>query len=200
MTMQAHRRAVSTMCAALRCPTNASPFWEVITRRAQVDAVTEIGIPWIGTTGANTKIIENGKSPNYMFRVSMDMTAQVIRIRGSGADTVVLFALDREGNQILRSMDNYKPTIVSAWGLVGNLGGIAGPLGAVNWRWLYWHRSCRSPEQSYRARRIVQDPVRDFDNHLCCPLSQRGHRMQSELCLLCPEGGHSITAHYANYG
>ena len=38
---------------------------------AQVDAVNEIGIPWIGTTGANTKIIENGKSPNYMFRVSM---------------------------------------------------------------------------------------------------------------------------------
>jgi branched-chain amino acid transport system substrate-binding protein len=158
---------------------------------AQVDAVTEIGIPWIGTTGANTKIIENGKSPNYMFRVSMkdkwvaqyladqalkiskngkvaimfentgwgngaigdfktgmvakgkeasaaetfnwadqDMTAQVIRIRDSGADTVVLFALDREGNQILRSMDKlgYKPTIVSAWGLAGNLGELAGPL------------------------------------------------------------------------
>jgi branched-chain amino acid transport system substrate-binding protein len=158
---------------------------------AQVDAVNEIGIPWIGTTGANTKIIENGKSPNYMFRVSMkdkwvaqyladqalkisksgkvaimfentgwgngaigdfkasmvakgkeasaaetfnwadqDMTAQVIRIRDSGADTVVLFALDREGNQILRSMDKlgYKPTIVSAWGLAGNLGELAGPL------------------------------------------------------------------------
>lgn len=158
---------------------------------AQVDAVNEIGIPWIGTTGANTKIIENGKSPNYMFRVSMkdkwvaqyladqalkiskngkvaimfentgwgngaigdfkagmvakgkeasaaetfnwadqDMTAQIIRIRDSGADTVVLFALDREGNQILRSMDKlgYKPTIVSAWGLAGNLGELAGPL------------------------------------------------------------------------
>jgi branched-chain amino acid transport system substrate-binding protein len=158
---------------------------------AQVDVVTEIGIPWIGTTGANTKITENGKSPNYMFRVSMkdkwvaqyladqafrtskngkvavmfentgwgngaigdfkaalaakgkdasaaetfnwndqDMSAQVIRIRDSGADTVVLFALDREGNQILRSMDKlgYKPTIISAWGLAGNLGELAGPL------------------------------------------------------------------------
>jgi branched-chain amino acid transport system substrate-binding protein len=59
-----------------------------------------------------------------------DMTAQVIRVRDSGADTVVLFALDREGNQILRSMDKlgYKPTIVSAWGLAGNLGELAGPL------------------------------------------------------------------------
>ncbi len=37
---------------------------------AQVDPVNEIGIPWIGTTGAGTKIVENGKSPNFMFRVS----------------------------------------------------------------------------------------------------------------------------------
>ena len=28
---------------------------------AQVDPVNEIGIPWIGTTGAGTKIVENGK-------------------------------------------------------------------------------------------------------------------------------------------
>ena len=158
---------------------------------AQVDPVNEIGIPWIGTTGAGTKIVENGKSPNFMFRVSakdkwvskfladqaakaskagkiavmyentgwgngalpdfkaameaqkkdisasetfnwndQDMSAQAIRIRDSGADTVVLFALDREGNQILRSFDKigYKPTIVAAWGLAGNLGELAGPL------------------------------------------------------------------------
>ena len=59
-----------------------------------------------------------------------DMSAQAIRIRDSGADTVVLFALDREGNQILRSFDKigYKPTIVAAWGLAGNLGELAGPL------------------------------------------------------------------------
>jgi branched-chain amino acid transport system substrate-binding protein len=57
-------------------------------------------------------------------------SAQAIRIRDSGADTVVLFALDREGNQILRSFDKigYKPTIVAAWGLAGNLGELAGPL------------------------------------------------------------------------
>lgn len=158
---------------------------------AQVDPVNEIGIPWIGTTGAGTKIVENGKTPNFMFRVSakdkwvskfladqaakaskagkiavmyentgwgngalpdfkaameaqkkdisasetfnwndQDMSAQAIRIRDSGADTVVLFALDREGNQILRSFDKigYKPTIVAAWGLAGNLGELAGPL------------------------------------------------------------------------
>lgn len=158
---------------------------------AQVDPVNEIGIPWIGTTGAGTKIVENGKSPNYMFRVSakdkwvakfladqalkiskagkvavmyentgwgngalpdfkaamqaqnkeiaatetfnwndQDMSAQAMRIRDSGADTVVLFALDREGNQIVRSFDKigYKPTFVSAWGLAGNLGELSGPL------------------------------------------------------------------------
>lgn len=158
---------------------------------AQVDPVNEIGIPWIGTTGAGTKIVENGKTPNFMFRVSakdkwvskfladqaakaskagkiavmyentgwgngalpdfkaameaqkkdisasetfnwndQDMSAQAIRIRDSGADTVVVFALDREGNQILRSFDKigYKPTIVAAWGLAGNLGELAGPL------------------------------------------------------------------------
>jgi branched-chain amino acid transport system substrate-binding protein len=158
---------------------------------AQAGPVNEIGIPWIGTTGAGTKITENGASPNYMFRVSakdkwvakflaeealkvsksakvaimyentgwgngalpdfkaameakkkelaaaetfnwndQDMTAQAIRIRDSGADVVVTFALDREGNQILRSFDKigYKPTIVGAWGIAGNLGELAGPL------------------------------------------------------------------------
>lgn len=158
---------------------------------AQVDPVNEIGIPYIGTIAANTKIIENGKSPNAMFRVSakdkwvaqflvaealkaskngkiafiyentgwgngalpdikaaiqakgkelsaaetfnwndQDMTAQVIRIRDSGADTLLIWGLDREGNQIMRSLDKvgYKPTMISAWGLAGNLGELAGPL------------------------------------------------------------------------
>lgn len=158
---------------------------------AQVDPVNEIGIPYIGTIAANTKIIENGKSPNAMFRVSakdkwvaqflvdealkaskngkiafiyentgwgngalpdikaaiqakgkelsatetfnwndQDMTAQVIRIRDSGADTLLIWGLDREGNQIMRSLDKvgYKPTMIAAWGLAGNLGELAGPL------------------------------------------------------------------------
>ena len=158
---------------------------------AQVDPVNEIGIPYIGTIAANTKIIENGKSPNFMFRVSakdkwvarflgeqalkvskngkvafiyentgwgngafpdvkgalkakgkelvaaetfnwndQDMSAQVIRIRDSGADTLLIWGLDREGNQILRSLDKigYKPTMIAAWGLAGNLGELAGPL------------------------------------------------------------------------
>lgn len=158
---------------------------------AQVDPVNEIGIPYIGTIAANTKIIENGKSPNAMFRVSakdkwvaqflveealkaskngkiafiyentgwgngalpdikaaiqakgkelsatetfnwndQDMTAQVIRIRDSGADTLLIWGLDREGNQIVRSLDKvgYKPTMIAAWGLAGNLGELAGPL------------------------------------------------------------------------
>lgn len=158
---------------------------------AQVDPVNEIGIPYIGTIAANTKIIENGKSPNYMFRVSakdkwvaqflveqalksskngkiafiyentgwgngavpdikaamqaknrelsaaetfnwndQDMSAQVIRIKDSGADTLLIWGLDREGNQLLRSLDKigYKPTMIAAWGLAGNLGELAGPL------------------------------------------------------------------------
>lgn len=158
---------------------------------AQVDPINEIGIPYIGTIAANTKIIENGKAPNAMFRVSakdkwvaqflvaealkaskngkiafiyentgwgngalpdikaaiqakgkelsaaetfnwndQDMTAQVIRIRDSGADTLLIWGLDREGNQIMRSLDKvgYKPTMISAWGLAGNLGELAGPL------------------------------------------------------------------------
>ncbi len=58
------------------------------------------------------------------------MTAQVIRIRESGADTLLIWGLDREGNQIMRSLDKvgYKPTMIAAWGLAGNLGELAGPL------------------------------------------------------------------------
>jgi branched-chain amino acid transport system substrate-binding protein len=158
---------------------------------AVVEPVHEAGIPYIGVIAANTKIIENGRSPNFMFRVSakdkwvahflveqalkaskngkiafiyentgwgngalpdvkaalaakgkelvaaetfnwndQDMSPQVIRIRDAGADTVLLWGLDREGNQILRSMDKvgYQPTKVAAWGLAGNLGELAGPL------------------------------------------------------------------------
>jgi branched-chain amino acid transport system substrate-binding protein len=61
----------------------------------------------------------------------VDMTPQLLRVKDAGADTVIIWALDREGNQILRGMDKiaYRPTnIVSAWGLAGNLGEIAGKL------------------------------------------------------------------------
>ncbi|MGQ4273827.1 ABC transporter substrate-binding protein [Terrihabitans sp. B22-R8] len=59
-----------------------------------------------------------------------DMSPQVMRARDAGADVVLFWALDREGNQILRSMDKvgYKPTIIGAWGIAGNLGELAGPL------------------------------------------------------------------------
>lgn len=59
-----------------------------------------------------------------------DMTPQLIRIRDAGADAVLLWGLDREGNQVLRSMDklNFKPTVIGAWGIAGNLGELAGPL------------------------------------------------------------------------
>jgi branched-chain amino acid transport system substrate-binding protein len=158
---------------------------------AQAEPVNEIGIPYVGVLAANTKAIENGHNPNFMFRVSakdkwvarflveqalkssksgkiaflyentgwgngalpdvkdamakagkdlvaaetfnwgdQDMTPQIIRARDAGAELVLVWALDREGNQILRSMDKvgWKPTIISAWGLAGNLGELAGPL------------------------------------------------------------------------
>lgn len=160
---------------------------------AQVDAVHQTGIPYIGVIAGNTSVIENDREPteNLMFRVSakdkwvadflvekalersesdkiafmyentgwgngavpdieaameargkelvasetfnwgdQDMSAQVMRIRDAGADTVMLWALDREGNQILRSMDKvgYDPEVIGGWGLAGNLGELAGPL------------------------------------------------------------------------
>ena len=158
---------------------------------AQVDPVHEIGIPYMGVWAANTKAIENGRDPNFMFRVSakdkwvarflvdealkvsktgkvaffyentgwgngalpdvkaalaakgkelvaaetfnwndQDMSPQVIRARDAGADVAIIWSLDREANQILRSMDkaSWKPAIVGAWGISGNLGELAGPL------------------------------------------------------------------------
>lgn len=158
---------------------------------AQVDPVHEIGIPYMGVWAANTKAIENGRDPNFMFRISakdkwvarflvdealkasktgkiaffyentgwgngalpdvkaalaakgkelaaaetfnwndQDMTPQVIRARDSGADVAIFWSLDREGNQILRSMDKvgWKPAVIGAWGISGNLGELAGPL------------------------------------------------------------------------
>lgn len=158
---------------------------------AQAEPVNEIGIPYVGVLAANTKAVENGHNPNFMFRVSakdkwvarflveqalkasktgkiaffyentgwgngalpdvkdamakagkelvaaetfnwndQDMSPQVIRARDAGADVVLFWALDREGNQILRSMDkaSWKPTVIGAWGIAGNLGELAGPL------------------------------------------------------------------------
>jgi branched-chain amino acid transport system substrate-binding protein len=37
---------------------------------AQSEPVNEIGIPYVGVLAANTRAIENGKNPNFMFRVS----------------------------------------------------------------------------------------------------------------------------------
>lgn len=61
----------------------------------------------------------------------VDMTPQLIRVRDAGTDTVIFWALDREGNQLLRGMDkiNWRPSsMIAAWGLAGNLGEIAGKL------------------------------------------------------------------------
>ncbi len=59
-----------------------------------------------------------------------DMSAQLIRLRDAGADTLIMYVVDREANQILRSMERlgYKPTIISAWGVSSQLGKTAGAL------------------------------------------------------------------------
>jgi branched-chain amino acid transport system substrate-binding protein len=59
-----------------------------------------------------------------------DMSAQLIRMRDAGIDTLVLYSVDREAGAILRSMDRvgYRPTIVSAWGNSAQLGKQAGSL------------------------------------------------------------------------
>lgn len=59
-----------------------------------------------------------------------DMSAQLIRLRDAGADTLIMYVVDREANQILRSMERlgYRPTIVSAWGVSSQLGKTAGKL------------------------------------------------------------------------
>jgi branched-chain amino acid transport system substrate-binding protein len=59
-----------------------------------------------------------------------DMSAQLIRLRDAGADTLISWAVDRETDAVLRSMDRigYKPTIVSAWGVGVQLGKTAGAL------------------------------------------------------------------------
>jgi len=59
-----------------------------------------------------------------------DMTAQLIRMRDAGVDTIVFYGVDREAANIVRSMDRlgYKPQIVSAWGIGVQFAQTAGPL------------------------------------------------------------------------
>ncbi len=59
-----------------------------------------------------------------------DMSAQLIRLRDAGADTIITYMVDREATQILRSMERlgYKPKIISAWGISSQLGKTAGNL------------------------------------------------------------------------
>jgi len=165
--------------------------WHSGVALAVVEPVHEAEMPYIAVISAGSRITENDRDPNFVFRVSMfdqwqalalvrksqevsesgkigvmyedtgwgqgavpdleasatsegaeivgyesfkwedrDMTAQLIRLRDSGADTVILYSRDLEANQILRSMEriDYRPRVVSAWGNTGTLGELAGPL------------------------------------------------------------------------
>ena len=65
------------------------------------------------------------------FNISdTDMTAQLGRLRDAGAEALVFYGVDREADGILRSMQRigYRPEIVSAWGIGGQLGNTAGAL------------------------------------------------------------------------
>ncbi|MCY4559804.1 MAG: ABC transporter substrate-binding protein [Chloroflexi bacterium] len=158
---------------------------------AMRDPIHEIKMVYVGVIAANTNVIENGRNPNYMFRVSAkdrwvskylvaealkrsannkvgimyentgwgkgaypniqaalgekglkevgaetfnwrdtDMTPQLIRLREAGAEALVMWGLDREGNQIMRSLQKigWDPVKIGAWGFAGNLGELAGKL------------------------------------------------------------------------
>ena len=158
---------------------------------AMRDPIHEIKMVYVGVIAANTNVIENGRDPNYMFRVSAkdrwvskylvaealkrapndkvgimyentgwgkgaypniqaalrengleevgaetfnwrdtDMTPQLIRLRDAGAEALVMWGLDREGNQIMRSLQKigWNPVKIGAWGFAGNLGELAGEL------------------------------------------------------------------------
>ncbi len=153
--------------------------------------IHEIKMVYVGVIAANTKVIENGRNPNWMFRVSAkdrwvskylvaealkrspgnkvgimyentgwgrgafpdiqaalreknlkevgaetfnwkdtDMTPQLMRLRDAGAESLVMWGLDREGNQIMRSLQKigWNPVKIGAWGFAGNLGELAGKL------------------------------------------------------------------------
>lgn len=59
-----------------------------------------------------------------------DMTAQLIRMRDAGVDTIIFYGVDREAANIVRSMDRlgYKPQIISAWGIGVQFAQTAGAL------------------------------------------------------------------------
>jgi branched-chain amino acid transport system substrate-binding protein len=59
-----------------------------------------------------------------------DMTAQLIRLRDAGVDTVIFYGVDREAANVVRSMDRlgYRPAIISAWGIGVQFAQTAGPL------------------------------------------------------------------------
>jgi branched-chain amino acid transport system substrate-binding protein len=59
-----------------------------------------------------------------------DLSAQLIRLRDAGADTLIYWGVDPEAQAMLRSLDRigWKPTIVSAWGISTKLGETAGAL------------------------------------------------------------------------
>lgn len=59
-----------------------------------------------------------------------DMTPQLGRLRDAGVDTIILYSIDREANQIVRGLNKigWSPVIVSAWGNSSSLGQLAGPL------------------------------------------------------------------------
>jgi branched-chain amino acid transport system substrate-binding protein len=63
-------------------------------------------------------------------------------MRDAGVDTIILWAVDRESANMLRSMDRigYRPKIISAWGLTTAFAKAVGPLaegimvaGTFNW-------------------------------------------------------------------
>jgi branched-chain amino acid transport system substrate-binding protein len=90
------------------------------------------------------------------------MTAQLGRLRDAGAEAIVYYGVDRESDAILRSMQRigYQPTLVSAWGIGGQLGNTAGELSdgvlvAGTFSWL--------GDLEPRAQQVLDAMVERFD-------------------------------------
>lgn len=159
---------------------------------AVIDTIQELKVPWFGLAVGGVKIIENGRKPNYMFRVATndrevaiflvnyahdklgakrlgilnedtgwgvpaiddlraalkarnlepvsvdkmkvgdaDFTAQMLRAKDAGADTLLSYSNAVEMANALKAGNKmgYKPHVVGAWGLANNtFPSLAGPL------------------------------------------------------------------------
>ena len=92
-----------------------------------------------------------------------DMSAQLIRLRDAGVDTIIFYGVDREATNMLRSMDRlgYKPTIISRLG---------------HRRAVRPHRRAAGRRRSRRRHLHVDGRPAAACGRACCSASRRSSR------------------------